>query len=838
MNRLFLQDFPPASVAIYSDGAGPHKAADLLQENLRSGFFPGEILPVDWRAAKPAPGRTRADALPGKRIGLAVIATGAEELFSALRDAERHGAKTIALAGSVLPSSAAAPSKRIRRYCEAKGLLLLGPDFQGIALPRLHLGATLLEQRLQPGRTGLLAQSAAFFHEAAGFFAGQGLGASAFIHTGSGPFAPFIDWMAEDEQTRVIALELSAFSDPRGILSAVRAAARAKTVLVLAPGGSAREAGITASLSGEIPAGAAAKRALERCGAAVFENAGEFLAAIQGLEKTGALGSGRAALIADSAFAATRAAGSALRAGLGLPRPEGRLLSALAEEPGLAQPPSNPFLVSPALGAPGIRALARKILASPEYACVFLCLRPALAAEFSSPGKSPAVIAGKPAFALSWADPERGALALAAAAGLARVRRAKEESALPDAFAPGLPEAVLIALRSELRVLLRAGRFSAEGAKAEQVLRLAGIETGRATATAASISAAVAAAEKIGFPAEAELLAPGAPQRFRGVFPEGETMRGFLAAAEKVLREKWPLAGRRGIAVRSAGAPTGERRLSAVLEETPSGRAIRLSGRPEAAEFIPLTRRAALRLARDAGVGTASRREAFASLLLRLSALFELTPELAGAAIEADAADPGRTLSASLRLSAAESLPDEAFAFPPAPRGARLLPVKNGALSVRTLRPEDAPALQALFSRMAPESVFRRFHSALSVLTDRQAALFASVDPEREIALAAFSEDGLIRAVARARRRGRAADEAEFAIAVDDGFQRRGAASGLLRLLEADLPSIGCRALRGEILAGNAPMISLAEKLGFKLVARDSVSGILAYQKDTEEHLS
>lgn len=164
--------------------------------------------------------------------------------------------------------------------------------------------------------------------------------------------------------------------------------------------------------------------------------------------------------------------------------------------------------------------------------------------------------------------------------------------------------------------------------------------------------------------------------------------------------------------------------------------------------------------------------------------------------------------------------------------------MKNGTLSVRTLRPEDAPALQALFSRMAPESVFRRFHSALSVLTDRQAALFASVDPEREIALAAISDDGLIRAVARARRRGRASDTAEFAIAVDDGFQRRGAASGLLRLLEADLPSIGCRALRGEILAGNAPMISLAEKLGFKLVARDSVSGILAYQKDTEEHLS
>ncbi|MGH8621710.1 MAG: GNAT family N-acetyltransferase, partial [Burkholderiales bacterium] len=71
----------------------------------------------------------------------------------------------------------------------------------------------------------------------------------------------------------------------------------------------------------------------------------------------------------------------------------------------------------------------------------------------------------------------------------------------------------------------------------------------------------------------------------------------------------------------------------------------------------------------------------------------------------------------------------------------------------------------------------------------------------------------------------------ECAIAVADGWQRRGLGTRLMEAPMAAARSAGKREMYGEVLAGNRKMLEFAAKLGFRARADDSDPRLLRVEK-------
>ena len=142
-------------------------------------------------------------------------------------------------------------------------------------------------------------------------------------------------------------------------------------------------------------------------------------------------------------------------------------------------------------------------------------------------------------------------------------------------------------------------------------------------------------------------------------------------------------------------------------------------------------------------------------------------------------------------------------------------------LTIRSIRPDDAPLLQDFVRRLSARSRRFRFFVALAELSATQLQRFVNVDPAWGVALVALSErGGRTDIVAEARYALEQEDSgAEFAIAVADDFQRRGLGTRLVRRLRALAWRKGVRRLFGEIKSDNGAMLALAARLGFRVRA-------------------
>jgi acetyltransferase len=107
-------------------------------------------------------------------------------------------------------------------------------------------------------------------------------------------------------------------------------------------------------------------------------------------------------------------------------------------------------------------------------------------------------------------------------------------------------------------------------------------------------------------------------------------------------------------------------------------------------------------------------------------------------------------------------------------------------ITIRPIRPDDAPHLQVAFSRLSPDSVYLRFLEAFRELPDKQARDFASVDYfERMAFVGTVSEIEGESLIGVARYAIVKAEDAlaECAVVVVDEYQNRGLGSLLLNRL-------------------------------------------------------
>ncbi|MCK6454701.1 MAG: bifunctional acetate--CoA ligase family protein/GNAT family N-acetyltransferase [Alphaproteobacteria bacterium] len=141
---------------------------------------------------------------------------------------------------------------------------------------------------------------------------------------------------------------------------------------------------------------------------------------------------------------------------------------------------------------------------------------------------------------------------------------------------------------------------------------------------------------------------------------------------------------------------------------------------------------------------------------------------------------------------------------------------------LRPIRPEDEPALRHAFTRLSPHAVRMRFFAPLRTLEHAMAARLTQIDYDREMAfvLAAPLEGGVEELYGVGRL---SADpdnvRAEFAVIVRTDVAGKGLGRLLMEHILSYARARGIGEVHGDVLAENTNMLELCRQLGFSIQA-------------------
>lgn len=195
-------------------------------------------------------------------IDLAILMVPARVCPETLSQCANKGAKcAIVLAAGFAEIGAAGRElqAQMTQIAHQKGIRVLGPNCIGLVnTKRGFYTAELLPEALRPGHIGVIAQSGVFGNILLDWAPEQGIRFSKVITIGNRcdvDETELVRYLAEDEQTRVIALYLEGFKDARRATAVFRQASGKKPILVLKSGrtepGRAATLSHTGSLSGD-----------------------------------------------------------------------------------------------------------------------------------------------------------------------------------------------------------------------------------------------------------------------------------------------------------------------------------------------------------------------------------------------------------------------------------------------------------------------------------------------------------------------------------------------------------------------------------------------------------
>ena len=140
-------------------------------------------------------------------------------------------------------------------------------------------------------------------------------------------------------------------------------------------------------------------------------------------------------------------------------------------------------------------------------------------------------------------------------------------------------------------------------------------------------------------------------------------------------------------------------------------------------------------------------------------------------------------------------------------------------VTLRPIRPEDADMEQEFVRNLSQNSRYFRFMNAVRELSPAMLARFTQIDYDREMAFVAVREEGGREIEIGVARYVTNPDErtCEFAIVLAEVWQGRGLGRRMLERLIEVARTRGLKAMVGQVLAENQPMLALSRKLGFEV---------------------
>ena len=161
------------------------------------------------------------------------------------------------------------------------GVRLVGPNCLGVLRPASRLNASFAESPPTAGAIGLLSQSGALITGVISSSQRECFGLSAAVSLGSKADVEdeeVMGWLADDEQTRCVALYVESFPEPLEFLRVARELAATKPVVALKGGSTAAGAQAASSHTGSLAGSMAAYRAaFAQCGVLQAGGIGELI---------------------------------------------------------------------------------------------------------------------------------------------------------------------------------------------------------------------------------------------------------------------------------------------------------------------------------------------------------------------------------------------------------------------------------------------------------------------------------------------------------------------------------------------------------------------------------
>jgi acetyltransferase len=249
--------FGPRSVALIGATDRVGSVGAVVLRNLRRAGFQGELLLVNRRhqTLDGMPVYPDVASLP-HTPDLAIIVTRPDtvpSLVGALAARGTKGAVVITAGFGELGDAGRALQQATLDAARPHLLRLVGPNCVGIMVPQLGLDASFSHLAPPRGDIALVSQSGAMVTAMLDWAAPRGIGFSHVVSLGDMAdvdFGDMLDYLAADSGTRAILLYAEGVTHGRKFMSAARAAARGKPVLVLKAGHSASGARAAASHTG------------------------------------------------------------------------------------------------------------------------------------------------------------------------------------------------------------------------------------------------------------------------------------------------------------------------------------------------------------------------------------------------------------------------------------------------------------------------------------------------------------------------------------------------------------------------------------------------------------
>lgn len=235
--------FEPRSVAIIGATERENALGAILVANMRGAQYKGPLYAVNpkYESVQGVPCVAHITDVEGG-VDLAVIATPAHTVPDILEECGHAGVRVAAVLSAGFGESGSAGAEletQAVQIARRHGMRLLGPNSLGVARPAIGLNATFALGQAKAGSIGFVSQSGALCAAVLDYARPNQVGFSCVVSLGVSAemdFGEILDYLVWDFRTEAILVYIEGIRDARRFLSALRAAARVKPVMVLKVG--------------------------------------------------------------------------------------------------------------------------------------------------------------------------------------------------------------------------------------------------------------------------------------------------------------------------------------------------------------------------------------------------------------------------------------------------------------------------------------------------------------------------------------------------------------------------------------------------------------------------
>ncbi len=881
--------FKPRSIAVVGRGKPAGNSDATVEFNLIEGGFKGPVMPVnpDHQSISGVLAYKDVASLPVVPE-LAILTTPLEEAPALIGELgargtkavlllsrevlqDHRGAKTALLSQDMLrkyPDEGESLKQKILEAARPYLLRVMGPDHLGYAVPSANVNASLNSTRPLPGHIALLCQSAAIMRSVIDWATGRNIGFSHAISVGMRwdvDFGDLLDYLLRDSNTRAILMYMENTRNRRKFVSAARAAARVKPVIVLKPrdfrAGPVEDAVYDA--------------VFQRAGLLRVNNIEQLFGAAETLATTKPVYSNRLTILSNSYSLALLTSDTLLRHGGHLAEISEATRTQLARDCRPGYPIENPVDLGDTASPDDYGKALDLLLQEPGTDGVLIIHAPASVGRSLESARAVVERAKSRRLIMtcwvgeSTVEPARDLFkeahvptyeapgeAVEAFMRLAQHRRNQEllmetPPSIPEEFTPDTETA-----RRIIQIALTAGRRRLNAYETSQVLNAYEIPV-TPLHFAATPEAATDLALEMGGQVALKILSPDIVKKsdVGGVaFNLKNPLEVLVAATEmlKRVRELAPEAVIDGFAVQPMQVRHGAYELMiGVRTGRRFGPVIFFGHGGTEAEVIddiayalpPLN----MQLARDlmsrtrlyhrlvSNRGRPVDLDAVALTLIKVSQMVVDLAEVVELEINPIWTDASGllVLDANILIEPSTLPAAQRLAISPYPKQLeRICDLPDGrSLLIRPILPEDEPELKELIRRMPLEDVRMRFFQPLRELPHEMAARLTQLDYEREMAFVVTEPNslpgkgkiwGAVRCNADPNL-----EKAEYAILIDRAMTGLGMGPMLMRYIIDHAKRLGIKELYGEVLRENESMLRLNRALNFQIHSSPDDPGIV-----------